>query len=259
MRLLSIILENVKQAKDYLVKLNIDPATNKDYQSIRTMLSGNDGYTYWFVKQHFGNKAPLSELQNVWSILQQERSTVAKFSKPLVKLETVEEFWDEYYEQKNVSKARIAYNKFTAEQKSLLDFKDESVRKILEELADRKDADENFYNKSKRYHTKKDLINAIRIFLDSRGDSDFGRLLNALEQDNQDIRYFNRESNIIIICVDYNSLRRWGGDTSWCIVPSKSTFDGYLRGVLPQQFIIFLTNETGNKKKIGVTTIIGMT
>ena len=92
----SLLLENVRQAKDYLAKINIDPSTNKEYQAIRTMLNGNDGYTFWFVKQHFGNKSPLEELQNVWNICQQERATVAKFSKPLVNLENIEEFWDEY-------------------------------------------------------------------------------------------------------------------------------------------------------------------
>jgi hypothetical protein len=252
----SLLLENVRQAKDYLAKLNIDPATNKDYQAIRTMLNGNDGYTFWFVKQHFGNKSTLEELQNVWSICQQERATIAKFSKPLVNLENIEEFWDEYYKQKNLSKARSAYNKFMREQRGYLDFTKEEDRKLLEDLADRKDADENFYNKSQRYHTRKDLINAIRIFLESRSDSNFGRLLNSLEQDGQDIRYFSQENNIIIICVDYNSLKKWGGDTSWCIVPSKQTFDSYNIGTLPQQFIIFLTNESGNRSKIGVTTNI---
>jgi len=256
MELFSLLLENVKQAKDFLTKRGIDPNTDHRYLEIRTMLNGNDGYTYWFVAQHFGNGTSIEELKNIWNIIQQEKSTIVKFQKPITKLETVEEFWDEYYKQKNLSKARSAFNKFMREQKILLDFNNETDRKLLDALADRKDADQNFFNKSQRYHTRKDLINAIRLFLEARTDTEFGRLLSELEKDGQDIRYHNIEKNIIIICVDYSSLKKWGGDTSWCIVPSKSTFDSYNSRPMSQQFIIFLTDETGNRSKIGVTTNI---
>ena len=256
MQILSLILENVKQSKDYLKKIGLDPAKSPEYLKIRDMLSGNDGYTYWFVKQHFGNKVPMAELENIWNIFQNERSTVLKFEKPFSKLENVEEFWDEYYKQKNLSKSRTAYNKFKKEQRDLLDFNDEETRKLLDGLADRKDADETFYNKSSRYHTTKDLKNAISIFLSGKTDKEFGKLLNSLESDNQDIIYQNESNSIIITRVDYDSIKKWGGDTSWCIVGSKHTFDSYNSQPMSQQFIIFLTDEPGIKSKIGVTTNI---
>lgn len=252
----SKLFENVQQAKQLLNKLGIDPVSNSDYQEIRKMLSGNDGYTFWFVKQRFENKTPMEELRNVWNIFQQERATIQKFSKPLVKLETIEEFWDEYYKQKNLSAARAAYNKFLPEQRNLLDFNNPEDRALLEELSKRKEADEYFYNKSKRYHTRKDLISAIQLFLQGSGDSNFSKLLQSLKADNQDIRYASPENDIIIICVDYPSLRKWGSDTSWCIVPSEGTFRSYNSLPMSQQFIIFLTDETGIKSKIGVTTNI---
>jgi hypothetical protein len=43
-----------------------------------------------------------------------KRQTISKFSKPVVELKNIEEFWDEYYKQKNQSKARSIYNKFKA-------------------------------------------------------------------------------------------------------------------------------------------------
>jgi len=256
MQILSLIIENVKQSKDYLKKIGIDPTKSPEYLKIRDMLSGNDGYTYWFVNQHFGNKVPMAELENIWNIFQNERSTVLKFEKPFSKLENVEEFWDEYYKQKNLSKSRTAYNKFKREQRDLLDFNDEVTRKLLDGLADSKDADETFYNKSSRYHTTKDLKNAISIFLSGKTDKEFGKLINSLESDNQDIIYQNESNSIIITRVDYDSIKKWGGDTSWCIVGSKYTFDSYNTHPLSQQFIIFLTDEPGIKSKIGVTTNI---
>lgn len=255
MKLFSI-LENVKQSKDLLNKLGVDYTNNKDYQEIRKMLSGNDGYTLWFVKQRFQNNTPMDELKNIWNIFQNERSTIQKFSKPISKLETIEDFWDEYFIQKNLSKARNAYKKFLPEQRKLLDFNDEQDRNLLDELSKNKEADKYFYNKSKRYHKKEDLVNAIKLFLQGKSTSTFDDLLKSLRNDNQDIRFSSKENDIIVICVDYNSLRKWGSDTSWCIVPSEKTFNNYNTGPFSQQFIIFLTDESGVKSKIGLTSDI---
>lgn len=250
-----LILENVQQAKQLLAKLNIE-LNNPNYLAIRKMLSGNDGYTLWFVKQHFQNKATLEDLKNIWDICQNDKGTIAKFKTPIVKLDTVENFWDEYYSQKNLSKARSAYNKFLPEQRRLLDFDNKEDRNLLEELSKIENADEYFFNKSKRYHTRNNLISAIKTFLSGTTSSDFDVLLDQLKKNNQDIRYESKYDDIIITCVDYPSIRKWGFDTSWCIVGSKGTFDSYNSSPFSQQFIIFLTDEKGIMSKIGVTTSI---
>lgn len=250
-----LILENVQQAKQLLAKLNIE-LNNPNYLAIRKMLSGNDGYTFWFVKQHFQNNITLEDLKSIWDICQNDKGTIAKFKTPVVKLDTVENFWDEYYSQKNLSKARSAYNKFLPEQRRLLDFNNQEDRDLLEELSKIENADEYFFNKSKRYHTRNNLISAIKTFLSGTTSSDFDALLEQLKKDNQDIRYESKYEDIIITCVDYPSIRKWGSDTSWCIVGSKGTFDSYNSSPFSQQFIIFLTDEKGNMSKIGVTTSI---
>ena len=251
-----LILENVQQAKQLLAKLGVQ-LTNPNYLQIRKMLSGNDGYTLWFVKQHFQNNIPMEDLKSIWDICQSDKGTIGKFKTPIVKLDTVEEFWDEYYSQKNLSKARSAYNKFLPEQRRLLDFNNQEDRNLLEELAKIEGADEYFYNKSKRYHNRANLLSAIKTFISgSSGDSDFDKLLQQLKNDNQDIRLASKPDDIIITCVDYPSIRKWGSDTSWCIVGSKGTFDSYNSDIFSQQFIIFLTDEKGIMSKIGVTTSI---
>ena len=248
----SLLLENVRQAKLLLSKLDIDPAKDPDYLKIRTMLNGNDGYTYWFCHLHFVNKTPLNELENIWEIIKSDRATIAKFEKPLIELKTIEEFWDEYYKLKGKSAIRNTYNKFLPEQRKFIDLDKDNG--LLDSLSKRKDADDKFFNKSKRYHSRDSLINAIKLFLAADSNSNFDTLLRNLDSDDIDIRYYNKENNIIVVTVNYPQLKKYGGDTSWCIVGSEHTFKSYNTSPLSQQFIIFNTDRNDNYCKIGVTT-----
>ena len=248
----SLLLENVKQAKQLLAKLNIDPSKDSDYLKIREMLNGNDGYTYWFCHLHFVNKTPLNELENIWEIIKSDRATISKFEKPLIELKTIEEFWDQYYKLKGQTIIRSTYNKFLPEQKAFINL--EKDNDLLDALSKRKDADDNFFNKSKRYHNRESLVNAIKLFLSADSNSNFDTLLRNLDNDDVDIRFYNKENNIIIVTVNYQQLKKYGGDTSWCIVGSESTFKSYNSYNLSQQFIIFNTDRTDNYCKIGVTT-----
>ena len=72
-----LILENVQQAKQLLAKLGVQ-LTNPNYLQIRKMLSGNDGYTLWFVKQHFQNNIPMEDLKSIWDICQSDKGTIGK-------------------------------------------------------------------------------------------------------------------------------------------------------------------------------------
>ena len=251
---LSIFLENVKQSKILLNKLNIDPNTSDEYKKIRNLLVGNDGYTYCFCKNHFVDGVPLEELENILNIIKNERGTINKFTKPIVKLKNIEEFYDEYNLIKNKSSLTKLYNKFLPEQKNLLDINNQDDIELLVSL-NNKNTD-NFFIKSKRYHTRRELINAINIFINADTETMFGSLLDKLEDDNINIITYSKEHDIIIILVNYKELVKWAGDTSWCILNSEYTFNSYNSEPFSQQFIMFLTDKNNNYSKIGVTTNI---
>jgi hypothetical protein len=246
------ILENVQQAKSILAKLGLD-TNNEIYKKIRTMLGDNLGYTGWFCKQHFENNVSLEQLQKLWSIIKNDKNLVSKLSKPIINFKTVDELNSELQQKINLTPAKLTLNKFYPEQKKLLDIEQDS--ELLITLSKNPKADKFFFNKSSRYHTRKELISAIKEFLITPQYEDYDDLLNQLQEDGQKIVFSSKQNNIIIIEVEHKDVVKWGGDTSWCIKNANS-FKSYNSEALSHQFIIFLLDEDENYTKIGLTTNI---
>lgn len=248
------ISENVSQAKSLLNKLEIDYKTNDDFIKINKMLSGN-GYTYWFTKLFFVDKVSFVELENIWNIIKSEPQIISKFSKPIVKLENVEQFWDEYLMCKGLSNAKSIYNQFPSLQKKMINLKNNDDILLLNDLFKDKEID-MFIKKISRYHNREELINAIKLFLYNKSSNNFYVLLKSLKEDKVNIKYASEENDIIVCTVNYPQIRKFGSDTSWCIVQSEGTFNSYNIDYLSQQFVIFLLDKKDNYSKIGITTNI---
>ena len=248
-----LISENVQQAKLFLSKRGID-INNIYFNKIRKMLS-NNGYVFWFTKRFFEDKVPFEELENIWNIIKSNPQIISKFSKPVVNLENIEKFWDEYNFQKTNSNVKSIYNEFPSEQKGLIDLSNEKHISLLNDLY--KDKDKlDFIKKISRYHNRQSLINSLDLFINNKTDKKFEDLVKSLNDNEVDIIYSNKENDIIICTVDYNQLKMFGSDTSWCIVGSEHTFKSYNSEDFSRQFIIFLLDEVGLRSKIGVTTSI---
>jgi len=252
MRYIVPFLENSQQAKLLLSKLNLDPKNNEDYNKINKLLSGN-GYMYWFCKLFFVDKVSFEELTNIWNIIKTEPQIISKFSKPVVNLKNLESFWDEYLSCKGLNNAKNIYNQFPSSQKKFINLKNNDDILLLNDLY--KDKDKEFFiKKISRYHTKSSFIEALKLFLYNKSDNKFDSLLNLLKSDNINIKYYSDENDIIVCTVNYPQLRKYGADTSWCIVGSEGTFNSYNSEPLSQQFIIFLLDRNDNYSKIGITT-----
>jgi len=247
-----LILENVQKSKALLNKLNI-PLTSPEYLSIREMLRGHDGYTYWFVNQFFVNKESMESLKQVWDAIQNNAGVISQFKKNIIDLETVEAFWDEYSASEIRQRVKNIYNQFPAKQKEFIDLNDSSVVDLLNALALDKSSD-TFIKKISSYKTKKELIDAIKLFIQNKTDGTFTKLLNNIKSTGSEITYSDEKNDIIICQVNYEQIKKLGGDTAWCIVRSKSTFDSYTSSELSRQFIIFLLDVNTPLRKIGVTT-----
>lgn len=245
--------ENVQQAKLLLTKLNKNQE-DPNFIKIRNMLNGN-GYTYWFTKMFFEKGTPMEELENVWRTIKSEANIISKFETPIIKLENTEKFWDEYLLQKDILSARSMYNELPSTQKNFMDIENDDDIRLLLDLS--KDTNRDlFLKKVSRYHSREKLISSLKLFLYSKSDSGFNSLLKSLVDNNVDIIYSSDEDDVIVVSVNYPQLKRFGADTSWCIVASEATFKSYNSGQLSRQFIIFLLDENNNYSKIGATSNI---
>lgn len=105
------LFENVQAARQLLnnLKINLD---NPDYLKIREMLRNQDGYVHWFCKQHFVNKVDLSELKNIIDAINQNRTIIQSFSKNIIELENIEEFWDQFNAKSFKRDAKLVYDQF---------------------------------------------------------------------------------------------------------------------------------------------------
>lgn len=247
------LFENVERAKKLLNTLEIDPQKSEAYSKIREMLKNADGYVYWFCKLHFVDKVPLEELSEVFDIIKNNKPIIQKFPKNIVDLENIEEFWDNWNKTINDLKVRKIINELPSTQKSFVSY-EKDFDKLLE-LANNKNK-QYFLKKVSRYKNRDQFFSALELFLSNKMDEGYDKIISFLKEKKIPIFYQDKENDIIITVVNYWQILEVGKDTSWCIVSSESTFNSYNSALFSRQFVIFLTDETGNLSKIGVTTDI---
>lgn len=230
------LFENVERAKKLLSSLNIDPQKDESYNKIRQFLKNMDGYVYWFCKLHFEDKVPIDELEEVAGYIRNNRQIIQKFPKNIIDLESIEEFWDNWNKVINELKVKKIINELPSLQKSFIDW--EKDFDILLNLANNKNK-QNFLKKVSRYKNKNEFIRALSFFLSNKMEDGFNNILKFLNENGIKPFYKDEENDIIVIVVKYDDILKVGRDTSWCIVRSESTFNGYVRSPLSRQFVIF--------------------
>lgn len=245
------LFENVERAKKLLINLNINPQKDESYNKIRQFLKNMDGYVYWFCKLHFEDKVSIEELEEVAGYIRNNRQIIQKFPKNIIDLESIEEFWDNWNKVINELKVKKIINELPSLQKSFIDWVKDFD--ILLNLANNKNK-QNFLKKVSRYKNKNEFIRALSFFLSNKMEDGFNNILKFLNENGIKPFYKDEENDIIVIIVNYDDILKVGRDTSWCIVRSESTFNGYVSSPLSRQFVIFLTDREDNYSKIGVTT-----
>lgn len=254
----NLVNENVAQAKALLRKIKISES-DPDFLKIKEMLKGHEGYVYWFTKLRFVDNQPVEELKNIWDIISDNNGITNYFTKKIVDLESVESFWDEYERAKLVSGAKKVLDQFPANQKRFFKLDNEEDFNLLVSLSKSKSLPA-LIRKISSFRDKATLIAAAQRLLTSSFDGKFGELLKLVDSVGADIKVADEENNIIICGVNYEQIRKLGGDTSWCIVRAESTFNSYASGGF--QWVIFLVDNFGKNdrmSKIGFTTHFGYT
>ena len=252
-----ILNENVAQANSLLKRLKISEK-DPDYIKLRQMLQGHDGYVYWFTKLRFSDNQSMEDIKTIWDLIKDPNGITSFFTKKIVDLESMEDFWDQYEAAKILSVAKKVLNQFPSRQKAFFNLKDTSDLDILTQLGKSKSLPA-LIKKISSFRDKKSLLDAANRLLTSSFDGKFGELIKSINKVDADIVVADEEKNIIICQVNYEQIKVLGGDTSWCIVRAKSTFDSYANGGF--QWVIFLVDNFsgGNDRmsKIGLTTNTG--
>ncbi len=248
-----ILNENVAQANSLLKRLKISEK-DPDYIKLREMLQGHDGYVYWFTKLRFSDNQTMEDIKTIWDLIKDPNGITSFFTKKIVDLESVEDFWDQYEAAKILSLAKKVLNQFPSKQKAFFNLKDTNDLDLLTQLGKSKSLTA-LIRKISSFRDKKSLLDAANRLLTSSFDGKFGELIKKINSVGSNIVVADEENNIIVCQVDYEQIRVLGGDTSWCIVRAKSTFDSYANGGF--QWVIFLVDESDRYSKIGLTTNTG--
>lgn len=246
------LFENVQKAKSILKSLDLD--TNDDrYKKIAKILERNPGYIGDFTELVFKKGWEINTIDFIyqnWILPRENNLLFKKLSKKLTDYKNEEEILDELNKLRNEHLVKKILGEFPSEQRSLMNDWTNSIKnKLLYNLAIRKDK-LNFLNKISRYKTSKGLYTALKGFVESKNIEGHDRILKEIRKSGARIVHNDESENLIIIEVDYKQLTWLCSHTSWCI-KSEGTFYGYNR--VDKQFVIYLTDKTGNESMIGVT------
>lgn len=244
--------ENLSAARKIL-KDNSIPETDETFVKLRSDLKNNTGYLGWFTKMIYVNKVGNADINQILNLIHNDKYVIDNLPKNLIKYTNWENLMDDIISVQYNRSIKKMINELPSNLKHGIDINKLSSndKELFSSLFKRKDK-ELFLNKVSRYGTYKEFINALKLFLSGDGAKNFDDILKSISDVESPIIHKDKENNLIICEVNYRQIKRLGSDTSWCIVPSKGTFNSYVNGIY-KQYIIFLTDLETVYSKIGVT------
>lgn len=243
--------ENLSAARKIL-KDNSIPETDEIFVNLKNNLKNNLGFLGWFTKMIFINKVAISDINQVIELIKNDKYVIDNLPKNLIKYIKWEDLLDDIIAVNYNRNVKKIINELPSHLKSKINVNNLSAddKNLFTSLYKREDKN-NFLSKVSRYRTYKEFEDALNLFL-TLGDKNYNDTLLAVQKAGSRILHSDKSNNIIICEVNYPQIRELGADTSWCIVPSESTFKEYVEGIY-KQYIIFLTDLTTIYSKIGVT------
>ena len=243
------IFENIQQGKSILSSNNIS-LDDPRWLKLLSIFEKNPGYVGDFTYMVFEKDWKIESVEFIYNTFINNQSNKGIFNQvyPKIRNYTEESFIDELQKLKREKDITGVYNKFPSLQKEIID-KSTQKEKLLYDLSLRKDMN-SLIRKISRYHTTRDLVNAIKLFLSSEILDGHNKIMSVIKRVGAKVIIDDESNNLIIVKVNYPQLKVLGSHTSWCIL-SEGTFDSYNR--VCDQYIIYFTDETGNESMIGTT------
>lgn len=155
------IFENVQQSKAFLQKKSI-PENHKDYLYLKNMLQNNIGYLFWFVKMHFDQSIPLTELQELYSKIKSNPVVFNNLPKNIIEYDTYEKILDDIIKSEKDIQYKKVVNELLPFQKKWLEDGGNTLRDLLYLISGRKDY-KNFFKKISAYKSVSELRKGLSI------------------------------------------------------------------------------------------------
>jgi hypothetical protein len=251
------IFESVQQAKSILKELKISEE-DKDYQTIRNLFKGNEGYVGWFTKMRYKNNIPLTDLNNIVNLIKNYNQLIKALPKNLVQYDTYENLLDDIELTKTKLEVKKCYDEFPATQRKLLDINNTNIIQLLKTLYNVKN-NSAYFSKVARYKNKQILIDSIKSFIEGNTKkADFNDITKKFQNYHKGELLpiiLDKDHDLIIIrAISSSVVSTLGRGTSWCITDS-STFKEYVPDNRTSQYMIWLTDMPiwSNYSMIGVT------
>ena len=212
------------------------------YEKIKEFLVSKNsiGYLGKFTEFLF-NGVPYNELINLYNDITDFKKKNIKFN--IDSYDKYENALDDIAKKKIAYKFKHIFNQFPKEQKDLFDLDNISDSDVLT-ISKIYDVDDYtpFIKKISRYKDEDDLIKAVEIFLKGKTKSYSREYVKSLLDENIQLAFEN--DNILIIKIkNWESIKKVGDDTSWCIVSSQSTFKDYTKENRNQYVLFDYTKE----------------
>lgn len=234
------IFENLSQAKSILNK-KID-----GFERLKDILKDNLGFMGKFSEYFLNENVPIKDLEETFEQLVELKNKNIKIN---IQNLNFEQLLDEIQNRKNDLQISKLVKEFPGQQKRIAKQLLKNLDKYNLFLKVSKKDFQPFINKISKYKNEEELYQALKIFSKDSLNDRKKIIEYAKNNDGANIKFKN--DDILIIHVNYKSLKDLASDTSWCILNEhtfKNTYSGY-------QFILydFRKDEYKADFKIGFT------
>lgn len=244
----------IKDRHSFINERNMDMAKSimkkktDSFEKLKSLLSKNIGYIGKFTDYLMNGNIPYDELEKLYL----ELVALKDKNHPIdISQLSYEKVLDKIKTTKNEVSINSFISQFPSLQKSIIkNLSSNSIKNLLL-ICSQKPNTDVFISKVSRYKDEGSLINALKIF-SKNSDNNREHIQNVLQDMKSKIIFDDKD--ILIISIDnYEDMQSLGSDTSWCIVPSRNTYNNYTKGRF--QFIILNYNldDFDPKFKIGLT------
>lgn len=252
----------MKASKDYLRKNGI-PEDHQDFLAIQRLLKNNTGYMLMFTKFRFDEQRSVSELTQLFTILQEKRQLLGELPKPAAN-----------YTDFNQLRFDIENITLTSSVKQFVQICPSGLKAIMRDnkehwgvIADAcswfvglETVKQRLFTKTiSRYksfnHVREALLNFRRAVNEGVDIFTIVDKVNKLE--GAHLRFVDFDKNIALVRTSKKSaMVDLGRGTQWCIADAHQTYwQSHVRNVDDQQYILYDFNEIPHSvhSRIGVT------
>lgn len=255
--------ENIQQARKVLKERNSLPGYDEiidedhdTFKELKKIVGENTGYLGMFTRLFYLKKYRVSELENLFQFLKDNKRFLKDLPKEIISYTNIEEIYDDFLKVKEWA---IYKKEFVSRLSSSLKEnakKDEDLKNTIIYLTDeeKEDVYKNFLPKTARYRDYKEFRTDILNFIHNNVNID--DLIKSIEETKGAYIEYNKD-RVVVASIFIRTASCKIGSSSWCISGNSGAYWNQYAGLETgnkQYFIWNLNLAPSNvNSKIGVT------